>query len=147
MSIHIKITLGWYLLTSYPDYCNIIFSVVSDSSLMLTSRISPQIIHHLLISGKLSPTSDQFKLLSPLTYSYFTVYIFLICCKNRNTRNRFWMYVHHEVKDVNGLKMLRFSGCIFIFLCLYPHFVPASYVETEIQELGEDSVLIHVFMD
>lgn len=78
MSIYIKITLGWYLLTSYPDYCNIIFSVVSDSSLMLTSRISPQIIHHLLISGKLSPTSDQFEVLSFLTYSYFTVYVFLI---------------------------------------------------------------------
>lgn len=145
MSIYIKITLGWYLLTSYPDYCNIIFSVVSDSSLMLTSRISPQIIHHLLISGKLSPTSDQFEVLSFLTYSYFTVYVFLIWSKNRNTINRFWMYVHHKLSY--GLKMLHFSGCISNLLCLYPHFVSASYVETEMQELGEDSVLIHVFMD
>lgn len=128
MSIYIKITFGWYLLTSYTDYCNIIFSVVSDSSLTLTSRISPQIIHH-LISGKLSPTSDQSEVLSFLTYAYFTVYKFLLCSKNRNTMIRFWVYVHHKL--YYGLKILHSSGCISILLCLYPHFVSAFYVETD----------------
>lgn len=123
MSIYIKITLGWYLLTSHPDYCNIIFSVASDSSLMLTSRISLQIIHHLLISRKLIPTSDQFRLLSFVTHSYFTVFIFLICCvsntsNNRNTLNRFWMYIHRKLSC--GLRMPHFLGCIsFSCVCIH----------------------------
>ena len=143
MSIYIKITLGWYLLTSHSDYCNIIFSVVSDSSLMLTSRISPQIIHHLLISRKLIPTSHQFGLLSFVTHSYFTVFIFLICSNNRNTMNRFWMYVHHKLSY--GLRMPRFLGYISLLLCLYPPFVAISYVEI-VQKLGADSLFIRVFL-
>lgn len=148
MSIYIKISLGWYLLTSHPDYYNIIFSVASDSSFMLTSRISPQIIHHLLISRKLIPTSDEFELLSFITHSYFTVFIFLICCvsngsNNRNTMNRFWMYVHHKLSY--ELRVPHFLGWISFLLCLYPHFVTTSYVGI-VQNLGPPSLLIHVFL-
>lgn len=50
--------------------------------------------------------------------------------------NRFWMYVHHKVSY--RLKVLCFSSCISILFCLYPHFVSASYVATEMQKLGED---------
>lgn len=143
MSIYIKITLEWFLLTSHPDYCNIIFSIASDSSLMLTSRTSPQIIHHLLISRKLIPTFDQFGLLAFVTHSYFTVFIFFICSNNRNTMNRFRMYVCHKLSY--GLRMSHFLGCISLLLCLYPHFVTTSYVEIA-QKLGADSLLIPVFL-
>lgn len=50
--------------------------------------------------------------------------------------NRFWIYLHHKLSY--GLKRLCSSGCICILLCLYPHFVSASCVDTEVQELGED---------